>query len=262
MARADRAVLSADMASWPCNMAAPQMPMPSAPSAFPVMPDPAALLEMQRQQAESQYLQAYQHFAALSELSRQTQAQADAADAAQAPQEQKKPEEKKEERTPVETEKPAAASAREEAKEHGGVEKQENKNVVPPDVAEKPDEANKGQDAPPPKVIYRIRKVGTYSCGDGCLEIFARWTPDEERDRIPISDEVKISQSRPVRDENKASAVAKEASKDGEMDYLRPTPKKMPVSSAASASKEVKEPNYPPQHAIIQTCKMYSTVAV
>ena len=231
------------MAAWPSNMAPGATPTASMPG----MTDPAAFLELQRQQAETQYLQAWQTFAAISELSRAATAKAEVALEKPAEQEAQKPEMKETkvpERTPQESEKPAPATTKEEESKEMP-EKTEKKDAAIPELAEKnlakTDAANPGPETLNGKVVLRIRKVGTYTLADGSLEIYARWTPKDEPDPVQISQEVKIVSTKNA-GEDKVDAASKEA------DYVRPTPKKMPVSASSSSKlpKDVKEPPYPP----------------
>ena len=222
------------MAAWPSNMAPGATP--TAP--VPVVADPAAFLELQRQ-PETQYLQAWQNFAAISELSRAAMAKAEVPQEKAADdqaQKQQMKETKVSERTPEESEKPKEDENKELP------EKMDQKHAAIPEPAEKPtaktDVASTGLHG---KVVLRIRKVGTYTMADGSLEIYARWTPKDEPDQVQISQEVKIVSAKPA-GEDKVDAASKEA------DYMRPTPKKMPVSASSSSkvAKDVKEPPYPP----------------
>ena len=204
---------------------------------MPFSSEAAALLEMQRQQAESQYLAAWQNYTHIAELSRVAMMKAEVTEKKQV-EEQKtdNKDEKIEEKTPDSEEKQAAMAAKTTSAELPR--KDQEKVTVPVEPVVK-----HGAQEPVPateatRTILRIRKVGTLSTGDGCLEIYARYTPLEDKDRVPVDKEIQVMAANPLPETKPPEA--------GDAQFLRPKPKKMPATALSSGSKVVKEPPYPP----------------
>ena len=236
-----------DMPAWPPWF--PGAPLPGLPgsttaASLPSM-DAAAAMALQRQQAEAAFQQAWQNLTVLNEMSAKAAAQAEEVQTTQAKPEEKNMEETKKE--PLET--PADART-------------EQKDPVPSTPAPKVPHPSSGKETKPGdvkheegklivpagKIVVRIRKVGSFQTGDGTLDVFCRFTPNEDQETVEVTPEDVENKGRDARP---ASASAAGDVKKGEdaAEYVKPRPKKRPIIPKA----KVREPNHPPPLVVVHS---------
>ena len=217
------------------------MPMMPPPTCIPPQPqmDPAAYLQLQRQQAEQAFQQAWQNLTVLSEMSRQREDASELQSASPpcpnvdgATDVKKAPEKEPEDRPQ------ASAAAPKQEKTTGDAVPE------PPKMKPEDEKTEETKPEPPPsnQVLVRIRRVGTFDTGDGKLEIFARWT-EHGQDHLN-NPELHDRASQAPTSSARGAEEGPPQHADGEpWDVMKPKPKRMPVVKKA----EVTEPPYPPR---------------